>query len=127
LLAVVEVKATLTAQHFGNALKQIARAFDGLGDRQKPYPGFVLGFAGASEPLWDSNGARVGEQIVGYLEVETDRCRIRRAALWQGHQPNGFAYWYWRLLEELYEGVGIGYRDAPLPEGYEDSDVQFDD
>jgi hypothetical protein len=123
VLAVIEVKASLTMGEFRKALKQIEDAFGYDTDRTKPYPGFVLGFAGAPKKLWPGGTAGLAdEQVMGYVEVAGDRGSIWRGA-WRDHPTRGFAYWYWRLLEALYDGVGV--LAAPLPDGYRTARVNF--
>lgn len=146
-LALIEVKATLNKTAFERAYKQqIADAFVRIGmlpdnwsrlrNRAVPdCPGFVLGFSGAPEEVREYDARRISGPLVGCVDVERDWSRIKLSE-WRSHETHGFAYWYWRLLDELYTRAAAPLGDdeipAPVPRGYKEGVVfaeedQFDE
>jgi hypothetical protein len=138
-LALIEVKATLNKAAFEKAYReQIGDAFVRIGmlpdnwsrlrKRGVPdCPGFVLGFSDAPDKVREYAPRRISGPLVGYLDVAADWSRIKLTQQWREHREHGFAYWYWRLLDELYTRASAPLSDdkipAPVPRGYNEGTV----
>lgn len=148
VLAVIEVKATLDTTVFRTATEQLANALSRAELLPEGWPdmkegdltwgqGFILGFQCKEETTWDRLGSGPEQELTGlvrgYVSIAEDVSRTRHRE-WRSHSGGrGFAYWYWSLLHAIYETAVLPQDDsnkpirAPIPAGYEDTTVPFEE
>lgn len=141
LLAVVEVKAVVR-EGSRNLVKKACTQLDKLRRRLASrlpddwgrgveFPGFVLAFSPLDLTLPEDWLGKHPGVVRGFANVGKDFAQVWVDQEWHKCTRHGFAYWYWQLLDTLYDAalnkVGEGVTRAPVPPNWRKMEVFGDE